>query len=273
MDKIEKLYNKKIIKSGDRLEIYKYQSYQRIGGESKNRGGRGGKEELSQEQKEINKEQSKRQNLYKARNTIIRLVNCNKDLTTFITLTYAIQPHDLKESKKNLDDFFKRLKRKYKELKYLYVLEYGGLKGRLHYHVLTNFLLPVNIIFAESNQMKSMEHKEYENYFSSSIWKHGFVDIRNLDAEGNNNVGLYVSCYLVEDLFKLDLQGHKCYGYSRNLDRPHIKKINSKSKEYVISEDSYNLKFVNSYKIKYIDKEGKDRTSKVVYSDYYKNRR
>lgn len=271
MDKIEKLYNKKIIKSGDRLEVYKYQSYQRIGGESKNRGGRGGKEELSQEQKKINKEQSKRQNLYKARNTIIRLVNCNKDLTTFITLTYAIQPHDLKESKKNLDDFFKRLKRKYKELKYLYVLEYGSLKGRLHYHILTNFLLPGDINFAKSNRIKSIEHKAYEDYFSSSIWKLGFVDIRNLEMEGNSNVGLYISSYLVEELLKLELDGHKCYGYSRNLNKPEVNVVDTKNKEFIVNEEDYNLKFVNSYDITYVDQNGQDRKSKVVYSDYYKN--
>lgn len=268
MDKKERLYNKKIIVAGDRLEVYKYQGYQKEGGESKNNKGRGGKEELSEEQKEKNSIQSKKQNLYKCRNNIIRLISANKDLNTFVTLTFAKEP-TVSESKKLLDLFFKRLKRVYKDLKHLYVLEFGSKGGRLHYHLLLNLAFPQSI-FGVKNKLKSADHKNLENNFSKSFWKNGFVDIRDLGAEGNSNIALYVAAYLVEDLFTLDLQGNKCYGYSRNLNKPIIKKINSKNKDYVVSEENYNLKFVNSYEINYVDKEGRDRKSKVVYSDYYR---
>lgn len=268
MDKKEHLYNQKIIQSGDRLEIYKYQSYQREGGESKNNKGRRGKEELTQEQKEKNKIQGKKQNLYKARNNIIRLISANKDLNIFITLTFA-KELTVSESKKQLDIFFKRLKRTYKNLKYLYVLEFGSKRGRLHYHCLTNIEIDKKNFYSK-NKVKSMDHKAYEVEFAKRYWKNGFVDIRNLGIEGNTNIALYVSTYLVEDLFNLDIENNKCYGFSRNLNRPTVKKINSKNKDYVISQEDYELKFVNSYDISYMDKRGQERKSKVVYSDYYK---
>ena len=271
MDKVERLYNQKIIKSGERLEVYKYQSYQREGGKSKNNKGRRGKVEVSCEQKEMNSIQSKKQNLYKARNNIIRLISANNDLDIFITLTFAQEP-TIPESKKQLDNFFKRLKRVYKDLKYLYVLEFGSRKGRLHYHCLMNIEINKEIFYSKK-KFKSINHKAYEREFSKKYWKNGFVDIRNLGVEGNTNIALYVATYLVEDLFNLNIEGSKCYGFSRNLNRPTVKKIISKNKNYVISQEDYKLKFINSYDIRYLDKRGQERKSKVVYSDYYKNKK
>lgn len=269
--KTEQLYNQKIITSGDRLEVYKYNSYQVIGRESKNETGRAGKEELDEETKIQNKIKSRKEVLYKARNNIIRLIKSNSDLNTFITLTYKENYNDLGKSKEHLKLFFKKLKKDFSVLKFLYVLEYQQ-RGAIHYHILCN--IPINIKLSTSKEIKTLDHRELENNFKNKYWSNrGFIDIRNLKSEDNTNIALYVSVYLVEDLMGLDLQGNRCYGYSRNLNKPLEVKIDSKDNtEDIIKElDSYILTHTNSYQIGYRNKKGSYRNSSVTYLDFNKN--
>lgn len=270
--KAEQLYNKKIISSGDRLEVYKYNSYQVTGRESRNETGRAGKEDIDEDTKAQNKVKSRKEVLYKARNNIIRLVKSNADLSTFITLTYQDNYKDLGKSKEHLKLFFKKLKKDYTTLKFLYVLEYQQ-RGAIHYHILCN--VPINIKLSTSKEIKSIDHRALENSFKNKYWSNrGFVDIRNLESEDNTNIALYVSVYLVEDLMGLDLQGNRCYGYSRNLNKPLEVRIDSKdSVEDIIKElDSYKLTHTNSYEIGYRNKKGMYRNSSVTYLDFNKNK-
>lgn len=269
--KTEKLYNQKIIASGERLEVYKYNSYQVVGRESKNETGRAGKEDLDEEIKIQNKEKSRKEVLYKARNNIIRLIKSNSDLNTFITITYKENYKDLSKSKEHLKLFFKKLKKDYSNLKFIYVLEYQQ-RGAIHYHILCN--IPINIKLSTSKEKKSLDHRELEKNFSKKYWSNrGFVDIRNLQTEDNTNIALYVSVYLVEDLMGLDLQGNRCYGYSRNLNKPLEVKIDSKDNiEDIIKElEDYKLTHTNSYQIGYKNKLGNYRSSSVTYLDFNKN--
>ena len=91
--------NLKIIKSGDRLEIFKVNNYIITSGKANNETGRRGKAELSKEQKANNSKHNRKQTLQQARNDIIRLIKCNPDMNTFILLTFA-EEHDYKSSKK-----------------------------------------------------------------------------------------------------------------------------------------------------------------------------
>ncbi|MGL5244940.1 MAG: rolling circle replication-associated protein [Sarcina sp.] len=269
MDKIERIYNLKIIKSNDRLEVYKYQLPQREGTQGNNRNGKKGNSgngALDKKTKEINRKKV----LYRARNKIIRLICCNP-MSTFITLTYKDIPKDLKQSKEHLKRFFKKLQQDFKELKYLYVLEFGSLNSRIHYHVLCNIDLPKEIDFANSKEKKIEKHKSFENKFNEKYWNRGFIDIRNLDQEGITNISKYVACYLVEDLLKLDLNCSKCYGYSKNLDKPLEEKLETKDNiDDLIQLSQYELKFINSYQIRYINKFHQEVNSTVNYFDYIK---
>lgn len=269
MDKVSKIYNTKIIESGERLEVYRYQSYITVGEKSNNENGRKGKDSLSQEQKEENSSRRRKETLVNARNKIIRLISCNNDLRIFITLTYKDNFQDLKKSKEHLKKFFKKLQEDFKELKYVYVLEYQE-RGAIHYHILTNIDIGINT--AKSNEYKSAAQKELENYYRVNYWSNrGWVDIRRLDAEGIKVVSKYVSSYLVEDLFNLDLQGCKAYGFSRNLNKPIISSIDSKMTiDDLIDLEGYNLKYTSSYKRIFTDKTGKERESNVNYFDYLK---
>ena len=264
---MEKLYNLKIIKSGNRIEIYKYHGYMKEGTEGKNKEGRKGKGEVTKDKKEINR----RETLYKARNNIVRIISCNEDMQTFITLTYADNMQDLKQSKKHINYFFKKLTKDYPKLKYIYVLEFQE-RGAIHYHILCSIKL--NIKTSESKKYKPKAQKELENYFRVNYWSNrGFVDIRNLESEGITNVAKYVSAYLVEDLLKLDLEGHRAYGYSLNINRPIIEKVDIKAGNADILEqykDEYKMTYSSQYQVHYIDKNGQERESNVYYYDLMK---
>jgi hypothetical protein len=257
-------FNLKVIQSGDRIEVYKYSKANAKGFEGKNRTGRKGKKDGM-----TNTEKNRREVLNRARNNIIRLVNCNPDLMTFISLTYKENMQDLQLSKAHLNRLFKELQRDFTEFKYLYVLELQG-RGAIHYHMLCN--LPVPVETAKSNFLKPEGQKILERQFHETYWGYGWVDIRDLSQEGNTNAGLYVSVYLVEDLFNLDLKGSKCYGYSRNLSRPkeYTELTAKKPYEVAASFDGYDIKYASNYNLQYeADKEV--IRSQVNYFDMYRS--
>lgn len=237
-------YNLKMITSGNRLEVYKYSLSQEVGRPSNNHVGRKGKGAESK------KDKNRRETLNRARNSIIRLVNCNRDLTTFVTLTYAAEMKDISRSKAHIQKFTRDIRKDYEGFKYLYVLEFQN-KTRdnvIHYHMICN--LPISIKTAKSRECKPQVQKDMENEFRARYWPYGFVDIRNLQDEGNTNIGLYVSVYLVEDLFSLDLGGNKCYGYSRNLLRPREETMLIDSNNIDIIKDLskyYDISYMSTY--------------------------
>jgi hypothetical protein len=119
------MYNLKLIKCGNRLEIYKVNNY--VINEGKKNEGYKIIEELlvekaeDEEEQEPHGKQSKKdrcKTLTNARNNIIRLIKCNADMNTFITLTFR-ELQDYKESKKGLNILFTKLRRDYSNLKYL----------------------------------------------------------------------------------------------------------------------------------------------------------
>ena len=250
------MYNLKIIKSGDRVEIYKINNYVIDQGE-KHEGTKiiEGilKSDKQQEKKEKQSRKDRKATLNNARNNIIRLIKANDDMNTFITLTFA-KEQDYKESKKSLNIFFTKLRKDYKVLKYIWVLEYGDLNNRLHYHLLCN--IPIDIKLSSSKEKKSQEHKKLENDFSMKYWKYGFVDIRQLDQEGNTNIALYVATYITKSMENKELEGFRIYGYSnKTLNKPIEEKIYTRdSIEEILSYfKGYKITFTNSYSIGYRD--------------------
>ena len=246
----EKICNTKIIISNSRLEVYRYNNYSfRIGEKRKYNNGRRGNSELSKEKKEINTIRRRKTTLIDARNKIIRLIKCNDDMQTFITLTYA-DDVDFETSKKQLNKFFRKLKNDYNNLKYLWVLELTKI-GRVHYHILTN--IDFDIPYKDKKQKKTEEHKRIEREIADKYWGHGFIDIRNLGDEVDN-VALYVSCYLVKDLLdKEELRGQRIFGYSyRTMKTPtEYRYWSDESIEDFLRNilEDYELKFTNNYQI------------------------
>jgi hypothetical protein len=256
-------FNLKVIQSGNRIEVYKYSKANEKGFAGNNKTGRKGKGMADIEK-------NRREVLNKARNNIIRLVNCNPDLMTFISLTYKENMQDLRLSKVHLNKLCKELQRDFHEFKYLYVLELQS-RGAIHYHMLSN--LPVPVETAKSKQLKPEGQKLLERQFKETYWDYGWVDIRDLSQEGNTNAGLYVSVYLIEDLFNIDLQGSKCYGYSRNLMKPieHTELTLNKPHEVATSFEGYDIRYSSSYNMNY-EKNKEIIKSQVNYFDMYKRR-
>ena len=270
------MYNLRIIKSGDRIEIYKINNY--VINESKKDEGHAIIDELLDElsgeeatdPKEKQSYKDRKMTLNNARNNIIRLIKSNPDMQTFITLTFA-EEHDYKESKTSLKGLFDKLRRHYPRLKYLWVLEYGNLHNRLHYHLLAN--IPIKIKLSSSKEKKSLEHKQLEQDFAKKYWKYGWVDIRSLDQEDNTNIALYVATYIVKSMENLELEGYRVYGYShKTLNKPFQEKIyTTDSIEDILKQytEDYKVSYSNSYKIGYTDYKG-DHIGTVSYIDLIK---
>lgn len=264
------MYNLKIIRCGEQVEVYKCKNYaireekqqeefyRFIPKEETYKGKQlNFKESKKLEQKrEINKIKNRMDNLKKSKEKIIRLIKCNNDMNTFITLTFAKET-DYKESKKCLKSLFDRLRRDYKGLKYLWVLEYGGENNRLHFHVLTNIEIPIKL--NSSKERKSKEHKQLENKFKNRYWKYGIVDIRALKQENNTNIALYVAKYITKSMINKDLEKYRIYGYSKNLKKPIIeKKMSVEPMEDILKDydGDYEIQYMSSYSIGYKNKKG-----------------
>jgi hypothetical protein len=270
------MYNLKVIKSGDRIEIYKINDYV-INQGKKDTSNKviddllkkypwGTEEDLEQELQGKQSKKDRCRTLTDARNNIVRLIKSNSDMNTFITLTF-VKPQDYKDSKKSLDNLFHKLRRDYSDLKYLWVLEYGEKNKRLHYHLLCN--VPIAVPLTDTRDGKSEEHKKLEREFAKRYWSYGFVDIRELKQESNTNVALYVSTYIVKSIEDLNLEGYRVYGYSRKtLQKPIEEKIYTKANvEQILSQyKDYEVTFSSSYRIGYSDWKG-DHKGIVTYLD------
>lgn len=190
---------------------------------------------------------NKSTNLNNSRNKINRLIASNGDLDKFITLTYSGSV-SMGESKKHLAYFFTKLRRKQKGLKYIWVLEFQG-NGNIHYHILTNFKINIDT----SKYRKSEKHKKVEREFAEEFWRHGFVDIRDLNKEGNTNVARYLTAYITKDMMDKEMDGARVFGYSKStIDKPIVTKVLEEVKdqqELLKMFEEYDVNFTNSYNI------------------------
>jgi len=185
--------------------------------------------------------------LSRAKKTLRRKINANKDLNKFVTLTFADDVDDLDYCNYEFKKFIERLKYwckgKELELKYVVVVEFMK-NGRVHYHMLCN--LPY------------IRAKRLEE-----IWGNGFIKINRIDRV--DNVGSYVCKYMQKDLSDKRLEGRKCYFTSRNLEEP-IELTKKEEVEVVAAtllrsrEPVYRCEFENEY------------TGPIVYKQYNLNR-
>lgn len=210
---IAELVTKKIVRSGNIVEIYNYskgylKDFEVISGGS---GGR------VADFKSDNYQEHRKQVLSRAKRDLRRLINSNvgmygADMTSkFLTLTFSKNITDLETANYEFKKFIKRLnysifKTKKAILKYNVVIEFQD-RGAIHYH-----LIIYNMPFTKQKLLQE-------------IWDNGIVDIRKIDQV--DNVGAYIAEYLgdpgkeqgkgVEDS---RLEGKKSYFSSRGLFKP-----------------------------------------------------
>lgn len=231
-------FNKKIIISGNMIEVYLYEKAVKAGYQERKKGGI---------EKEIKKEEKEENDfaLRRARSNIRRLVttNFNKKYDKFITLTFKENMQDITKANREFTNFIKRLKRKYcneKELKYLNIIEFQK-RGAIHYHMLAN--LP----YIESKKLEK-------------LWGNGFIKINAIHDK--NSIGAYISKYLTKETYeKKEMKGKKKYFPSRNLKRPIIILDNdTESILEILKTSKITITYQNSYQ--------SDYNGKITYIQY-----
>ena len=215
-----KLYNTKLIVTGNSTELYKYSKIITSGSRVTNDKGRtntGGNRD-------------RKNTLHKAKTRILRIVNSNT-WTMMLTLTYA-DDVSIEQSKKDVCKFVKQLRQAHSpEFKYLYVVELTK-RGRPHFHMLVD-------IIADFTDLHS-----YERYLAE-IWSHGFVDVQIIT--NSKGAGHYISKYFTKD--PIDTH-YKLYGYSRNCSKPtEVKCLDTREPIEILKEMNKTVVYSSSYDI------------------------
>lgn len=200
-------YREKLIITHTRVELFRYEGLVKSGVKRKNKRiiKRRTKEQVMEQVKnsktgEYDLEIMRHFSLKRTKDRIIRLINNNEDMRTFITLTFKDNITDLFEANEIFKKFIKRLKWKFPKLKYLAVPEFQK-RGAVHYHLL------INVDYIENNKL-------------AEIWGQGFVMINKV--QHINNLGLYISKYICKDLFDIRYFGMRKILCSKNLEQPII---------------------------------------------------
>lgn len=92
----------------------------------------------------------------------------------FLTLTYADAMNDMEKLKKDFNYFWKRLKKQYKDLEYLYVVEMQEDRESLHLHIL----------------LKNINHKELFIPLETltKLWNKGYIWVSQINKTDTANL-------------------------------------------------------------------------------------
>lgn len=231
-------YKHKIVTSGNIIELYSYEKEVQTGKDAerdRNNGRRGDTDIKGKEWIYEVKQKNRSDSLQKASKRLRREINANVDRwgekSKFVTLTYADNMKDLKESNYNFKKFIQRLNYKLGiKLKYSCVVEFQK-RGAIHYH-----LLAYNLPYIENKEL-------------AEIWGHGFIKVNNIDNV--DNVGAYVTKYMSKDNNDPRLVEQKCHFSSRGLYKPQEAIIDEKEietlKESLRSHKVYEAEFDTDY--------------------------
>jgi hypothetical protein len=198
-----------------------------------------------------------------------RIVLMNfRDKSNFITLTFRdgatfpdgeeIDIKDIEQCNKYFDQFMKRLRRAYGNFKYAVTIEFQDKNGRgaVHYHVLADLKMQ-----GYKNGSQLMRKSERE--FDEKYWQAGFVSIK--DIKDNDNVGAYMTKYMVKKFDDERLKQKKAYRFSQNMDRPLV--LKGEEAEAIIKLYELEQKkevFANCY--------GSEYLGEISYKEYNLNR-
>ncbi|MBT0793346.1 Rep protein [Bacillus cereus] len=249
------LYDAKVYISGNVIEIYKYSDTRACGYSIPNKAPTGGGDkvhidfetgEIIENGIEVQKLESRMQSNIRARNEVRRIVLSNFDnKSKFMTLTFRENLQDIEKANKCFTDFVRALNRDLSKkgipkMKYIAVVEFQK-RGAIHYHMICD--------------LKGFRAKRlWELWKNATRQYDGGVDIKNIKQV--DNLGAYVTKYMVKDLEKVDerLIGKKAYQRSLNLDKPKQLVLNfRKEKDRTLFEELTKDKKI-TYQSKYDDK-------------------
>lgn len=221
-----KSYDKKVVLSGNVIEVYEYEKSVICGYSDDKKVGRSG--QASESDKEKNRDRV----LSRARRDLRRLINSNiQNYSKFLTLTFRENICDLDYSNYEFKKFVKRLNYHYGvKAKYSCVVEFQK-RGAVHYHV---------VLY---NLTQKIDVAEFQD-----LWGHGFIKINSIDDV--DNVGAYVCKYMTKANDER-LLGRKMYFNSRGLNKPIEIKENQLIDAVQSSLSSSSLTYESSFKNKY----------------------
>lgn len=239
----------KVIVSNHVVEVFEYSEGVRVGPRPKsdqyNIDFETG-EILEKEKKSSNAQEVKRNNARRARNEARRLVLANFDNgSKFITLTFrdgsVNDVRDVRECNAAFEKFIKRLRKRYSDFKYLKVIEFQDTnnRGAVHYHFLS-----------------TLPYVPFEKL--AELWGLGYIGINRI--EHVDNVGAYVTSYMLKDFDDPRLRGEKAYSTSKNLIRPIV--LHGADAQEIIDNYLQDKKevFANSYESEY--------QGEITYKEY-----
>ena len=239
-------YSRKIIISGDLIQVYDYKIPISNGYTS------------DRENYDKNKTGIKSQySLNRARNNMIRTINANVcQYSKFITLTTKENITDREQFLKMFDSFRRNFRNNLKEaLKYLGVLEQQK-RGAWHIHL---------VVFNK---------KKLDFLTLKKCWTVGSVDLKKVDY--NRNLGIYLAKYLTKENIQLN---KKAVLKSRNLTKPFeltVRKTDLETTASLIKDliPHYNKSWYIFNHEYYITKDVKDikteQLNECSFKEYYK---
>lgn len=238
---MRKYYHRKLIISGDVVELFEYDRPVIVDHLGLRPSGRS--KSATEEQKLINRYKT----MVKARGVLRRVINANAYQwydergspykPVFLTLTFAENMQDLRLANYEFKKFNKRLNYylggKKAKLKYVAVPEFQD-RGAVHYHVVY-----FNLPYIEANKI-------------AAIWEKGFIKINAIDEV--DNVGAYISKYMGKDISDKRLLGEKCYFKSRGLRMPTEIIENDQIESYLNSLPGHSKVFSNQFENRFLGK-------------------
>ena len=203
MDLASRYLSQKLIISGNRVELIKYQRPLAV-------------DKSGRVRKEIREAQERRfDSIYRSRRNLRQIIWANlTPYTKMLSLTCAQTCLDKDDFERKLQTFVQAMKRKGFTLRYVYVLEHQKERGlkegnegswHAHYIIFNNEKIPLDVL--------------------NSCWKYGTTDIRILnglrshgDNEKINSVAAYCSKYITKE--NIQEFGSHVYRCSLGLARP-----------------------------------------------------
>ncbi len=229
------IYDYKIVRCGDYLQVYFY-SKKQVRNDIKNldindlkNKGNQIKFDFQESNKNNDCVKNNNSNDIEHRNIIRTKLNCQrlakanaKDWTSFITLTYAENMQDIKQAKIELNYFIKNVKKVKKDFKYIAIPEFQK-RGAIHFHLLTNLSLQDNYII--------IKQKDNNKYYNVKYWSKGFTSFEPLYNDLKKVIG-YISKYMTKDCDSR-LFGIRRFTSSQNLIKPVEDYINIQERKHL----------------------------------------
>lgn len=167
--------------------------------------------QLTEEEKEANLEESRRQNLYKVKRKITDYIR-NNDFDTFYTLTFDPKIYGVRDDLrfKEMRKYLQAMARKYGLFNYIAIPERHK-SGAIHWHMITGGFTP-KLVYS------GLKRKKVRIY-NAPEWKYGFSDVQKVRSK--NKIANYISKYITKELMDNPARRNKKkYWASRTLKQP-----------------------------------------------------